>query len=87
MVYKDSTKEAERQQVQMHSIGVSLKENGNIVSCRDYIADGEWDETTGTLLTGMVGERRKISVRENISRKNSSIQFRSNKPVLHSKYL
>ena len=46
-------------QVQMHDIGVSLVENGNIVSRRDYfyeVADGTWDEHKGVLLANMLSE-------------------------------
>lgn len=39
------------------NIGVSLVENGNIISSRDYDKDGEWNETTGNLLEGLKKEK------------------------------
>ena len=36
-------------QVSMSSIGVTLLENGERVSSRDYRDDGEWSETRGEL--------------------------------------
>lgn len=46
-------------EIRMKDIGVSLLENGEDVSRRDYngeVADGSWDEHTGMLLTGMLAE-------------------------------
>ena len=46
-------------QVEMFDIGVTLKENGEDVSWRDYEytrADGTWKENTGVLLANMLGE-------------------------------
>ncbi len=46
-------------QMEMHSIGISLVENDEIISSRDYrdqTSDGTWDEDTGELLTGMLAE-------------------------------
>lgn len=37
-------------QVTVSNIGVSLLENGETVSRRDYDSNGEWNETSGTLL-------------------------------------
>lgn len=37
-------------QVTVSNIGVSLLENGETVSRRDYDTNGEWNETSGTLL-------------------------------------
>ena len=31
-------------QVEVSNIGVSLVENGSVVSSRDYISDGKWEE-------------------------------------------
>lgn len=39
------------------NIGVSLVENGNIISSRDYDKDGEWNETIGNLLEGLKKEK------------------------------
>lgn len=49
-------------QVQMQNIGVSLLENGSVISSRDYgdQADGSWEETKGVLLAGMVPEGEKF---------------------------
>lgn len=40
-------------QVTVSNIGVSLLENGEIVSRRDYDTNGEWNETSGTLLADL----------------------------------
>lgn len=49
-------------QVDMSSIGVSLLENGETVSSRDYTSDGAWEGgTEGTLLTDLLGEGEKIT--------------------------
>ena len=54
-------------QIKMDDIGVSLLENGERVSWRDYnfeVADGSWDENTGELLKNMLdkeaGEKLQI---------------------------
>lgn len=43
-------------QVTVSNIGVSLLENGGVVSRRDYKDNGEWDETNGTLLSSLKEE-------------------------------
>lgn len=49
-------------QVDMSSIGVTLLENGEAVSSRDYTSDGAWEgEAEGTLLTNLLGEGEKIA--------------------------
>ena len=43
-------------QVEVSNIGVSLVENGSVVSSRDYISDGKWEEKSDTdkkLLTAL----------------------------------
>lgn len=40
-------------QVTVSNIGVSLLENGETVSRRDYDTNGEWNETSGTLLADL----------------------------------
>lgn len=40
-------------QVTVSNIGVSLLENGETVSRRDYDSNGEWNETSGTLLADL----------------------------------
>ena len=63
MVYNDTTKKAERQQaIALSNIGVTLLENGKAVSWRNYDnnTNGNWNENTGILLTGMLGQRRKV---------------------------
>ena len=44
-------------QVEVSKIGVSLVENGEVVSKRDYDSNGKWDEATGDLLTGLKEEK------------------------------
>lgn len=48
--------------VQMYSIGVSLLENGEKVSWRDYNSggNGSWDESTGELLQNMLAEGESL---------------------------
>lgn len=48
-------------QVNMSSIGVTLLENGEEVSSRNYTDDGEWAATDGKLLTGMLGKDGKLT--------------------------
>lgn len=50
--------------VQMHSIGVTLLENGEKVSWRDYSerSNGTWNETTGALLENMLAEGEKFQI-------------------------
>ena len=43
-------------QVSVSNIGVSLLENGETVSRRDYDANGEWNETSGELLSHLKDE-------------------------------
>ncbi|MDD3218029.1 MAG: hypothetical protein PHC41_03695 [Lachnospiraceae bacterium] len=50
-------------QLNMSNIGVSLVENGEIVSSRNYTEDGVWDETgTKELLSKMVKENEKFQI-------------------------
>lgn len=51
--------ETYQSQVEMHDIGVTLIENGEEISCKDYNyqeADGTWSENTGVLLQKMLEE-------------------------------
>ena len=50
--------------VQMQNIGVTLLENGEKVSWRDYSdkSNGSWNETTGVLLENMLGEGEKFQI-------------------------
>lgn len=50
--------------VQMYDIGVTLVENGENISWRDYASagNGSWNETTGELLKHMPGEEEKIKI-------------------------
>lgn len=64
--------------VEMFDIGVTLLENGNEVSWRNYDskkADGTWNDATGELLTGLIpeGEEFKLgkTYPEELSVKNS----------------
>lgn len=44
----------------LYHIGVTLAENGKDVSWRDYIAEGEWHEHTGTLLENMLDDNEEL---------------------------
>ena len=63
--------------VQMYDIGVSLIENGEAVSWRDYnsAANGTWNENTGVLLSHMLEDGEPLkpgkSYRENLNVANS----------------
>ncbi len=63
--------------VQMYDIGVSLNENGERVSWRDYnsSANGTWNENTGVLLEHMLPEGESVEVgktyQENLNVSNS----------------
>lgn len=46
-------------QIDVPSIGVSLLENGDTVSSRNYVGDA-WQEENGELLTGMLEEGEKL---------------------------
>lgn len=49
-------------QMNMSSIGVTLLENGEPVSYRNYTSNGQWDETTeAKLLDNMLGEDSKLT--------------------------
>lgn len=50
--------------VQMYNIGVSLKENGERVSWRDYnsAGNGTWNEHTGVLLSHMLEEGESLKL-------------------------
>ncbi|MCF0129827.1 MAG: hypothetical protein HUJ70_14685 [Pseudobutyrivibrio sp.] len=70
--------ESYQSQVEMKDIGVSLVENGTVVSTRDYyytVADGTWKENTGVLLGGLSLKDDKIEFekpyQEELSVKNT----------------
>ena len=44
-------------EVTVSNIGITLMENGNEVSRRNYIEDGTWDETKGALLSDTIGDQ------------------------------
>lgn len=46
-------------EIQVHQIGVSLLENGDVVSSRNYVND-RFQETGGALLTKMLGKEEKL---------------------------
>lgn len=65
-------------EVTVSSIGVTLVENGEDISYRDYLhKDDQWSEATGTLLTNMIPEGEKFTLgktyQEEISVKNSGV--------------
>ena len=46
----------------LQEIGVSLLENGSVVSFRDYIAEGAWSESTGVMLANMLPEGEPLKL-------------------------
>ena len=48
-------------EIQVHQIGVSLLENGDVVSSRNYVND-RFQETGGALLTKMLGKLSLIHI-------------------------
>lgn len=64
-------------EVSVSSIGVSLMENGKVVSHRNYDSDGWSSDGTGTLLSGMLEEGEKLkpgkTYEENLSVFNSGV--------------
>lgn len=48
-------------QISVPSIGVSLVENGTVVSSRDYEGN-TWSESSGELLTGLLAEGEKVTL-------------------------
>ena len=63
-------------QVSISRIGVSLEENGETISSRDYTEDNAWAETQGTLFSGLFGEGKESpqlgkAYDDNITVKNS----------------
>ena len=49
-------------QMNLKHIGVSLVENGQVVSSRDYVSGNEWSgNTEGKLLANMLGENEKFT--------------------------
>ncbi len=47
-------------QVSISRIGVSLLENGEIISSRDYTEENDWVQTSGALLENLLGEGEKL---------------------------
>lgn len=65
-------------EVTVSSIGVSLLENGNVVSYRDYThKDDVWNEATGVLLENMLAKDEQLilgkTYKEEITVKNSGV--------------
>lgn len=48
-------------EITVNQIGVSLLENGEVVSSRNYEND-KWNETSGELLKNMLGENEKLKL-------------------------
>ena len=71
--------EVYQSQVEMRDIGITLVENGEEISCRDYHyqeADGTWKEKTGELLKNMLRETEDTLLlgryyKEELAAKNS----------------
>lgn len=62
-------------EVTVSSIGVSLVENGTVISHRDYLQSDEWDTASGTLLANLIPEGESLTLgkayQEEISVSNS----------------
>lgn len=62
-------------EVTVSNIGVSLLENGEVISHRDYLKNDQWDTATGTLLENLIPEGEEFTLGktydEAISVKNS----------------
>lgn len=54
--------EAVPAQVEMSSIGTSIVENGVIVANRNYVSDGKWDETSGSLFRNIVDVNGNLKI-------------------------
>lgn len=46
--------------VNISQIGVSIQENGETVSSRDYAGNDRWDETSGSLFEGLLEDGEKV---------------------------
>lgn len=51
-------------QIEMQNIGVSLLENGNVVSSQDFTSKNQKEVTNGELLTGLLGKNEKFAPRK-----------------------
>lgn len=51
-------------EVTVSNIGISLVENGNDISRRNYLKDDQWDEVRGTLFADMLAEGEKFVLGE-----------------------
>ena len=62
-------------QIEMQNIGVSLLENGNVVSSQDFTSKNQKEVTNGELLTGLLGKDEKFApgkkYKEELSVQNS----------------
>ena len=62
-------------QIEMQNIGVSLLENGDVVSSQDFTSKNQQEVTNGELLTGLLGEKEKFApgkkYKEELSVQNS----------------
>lgn len=57
-------------EITINQIGVSLLENGKVVSSRTY-EDNKWNETSGALLQDMLGENEKLALGKRYNEKLS----------------
>ena len=64
LVYYSENYSAE---VTVSNIGVSLLENGEVISRRNYVENASWDEVSGTLLTAMLEEDEALVLGETYS--------------------
>lgn len=62
-------------QIEMQNIGVSLLENGDVVSSQDFTSKNQQEVTNGELLTGLLGKKEKFApgkkYKEELSVQNS----------------
>ena len=62
-------------QIEMQNIGVSLLENGDVVSSQDFTSKNQQEVKDGELLTGLLGEKEKFApgkkYKEELSVQNS----------------
>lgn len=60
-------------EMEMYDIGVSLKENDEIVASRDYAGDGKWNEDAKALLSGVADFRYGQTYDEKLAVVNSGV--------------
>lgn len=56
-------------QIEMQNIGVSLLENGDVVSSQDFTSKNQQEVKDGELLTGLLRRKGEIRTRKEIQRR------------------